>query len=277
MSSVNWKACMHGSKGKLGHGVMVINSKGQQTRHSLLCSAIFLMVLISSAASGAEDRAKLLWGELPKSFDFPFAPQNIDPEMATIVPSPGFEQGRYEIRISLAETTLYDRENQPTRNYKGEFVLQSLKLPTDDFTNLAGRSLEKVVDDFSSSWLEFRQPPRRDENIQNVFAQRYPLLIKSIRFGQVQRHAIYMELTFQVDFAAGGPPNPWAYHAALNPYRLALQQMGNPGYAEEEWKTFCALVKETHSHWEKAKYSTNIKVLLNHHYQSSANMNTHER
>ncbi len=227
-------------------------------------------------ASGGEDRAKSLWGELPKSFDPPFAPQNIDPEMATIAPSPGFEQGRYEIRISLAETTLYDRKNKPTRNYTGEFILQSLKLPADDFSNLAGRTFENVADDFSSWWLEFRQSPRRDENIQPLFSQHYPLIIKSIRFGQVQRYAIHMEITFQVDFAAG-PPNPWAYRAAVNPYRLALQQMGNPGYSEVEWKRFCALVKESHAQWSEAKYSTNIRVLLNHHYQSSANMNTHQR
>jgi hypothetical protein len=44
-----------------------------------------------------------------------------------------------------------------------------------------------------------------------------------------------------------------------------------------EWKSFCSLVKETQAMWGKAKYLTNIRVLLNHHYQSSANMNTHER
>jgi hypothetical protein len=251
--------------------------KGQQMRPSIFSPAIILMFLIFSAASGAEDRAKTLWGELPKNFDPPFAPQNIDPDTATISPSPGFEQGRYEIHISLGETTLYGRENKPTRNYTGEFILQSLKLPTDDFTNLAGRSFEKVADDFSSSWLEFRQSPRRDEKIQTLFAQRYPVIIKSIRFGQVERHAVHMELVFQVDFSIGGPPNPWWNRAAMTPYQLALQKMGNPGYPEEEWKSFCALVKETHSIWGKAKYLTNVRVLLNHRYQSSANMNTHER
>jgi hypothetical protein len=196
--------------------------------------ALFLMLLIFPPAFGAENRAKPIWGELPKNFDLPFAPQNIDPDTASISPSPGFEKGRYEIYISLSETTLYDRESKPTRNYKGEFILQSLKLPTDDFTNLAGRSFENVADDFSSSWIEFRQSPRRDENIHPPFAQRYPVVIKSIRFGQVQRHAIYMELTFHVDFAAGGPPHPWAYRAAITPYQLALQQMGSAGYPEEE-------------------------------------------
>jgi hypothetical protein len=236
-----------------------------------------LTLLIFPATSGADDRGKLLWGHLPKNFDPPFAPQNIDPDTATISPSPGFEQGRYEIRISLSETTLYDRESKPTRNYKGEFILQSLKLPTDDFKNLAGRSFEQVADDFSSSWIELRQYPRRDEKIQTPFAQHYPVIIKSVRFGQVQRHAIYMEVTFHVDFAAGGPPNPWWNRAAITPYHLALEQMGNPGYPEEEWKSFCALVKETNSIWGKAKYLTNVRVLLNHRYQSSSNMNTHER
>jgi len=238
---------------------------------------LFLALLIFPATSGADDRGRLLWGQLPKNFDPPFAPQNIDPDTATISPSPGFEQGRYEIHISLSETTLYDRASKPTRNYKGEFILQSLKLPTDDFTNLAGRSFEKVADDFSSSWIEFRQSPRRDEKIQPPFAQRYPVIIKSVRFGPVERHAVYMELVFQVDFSIGGPPNPWGNRAAMTPYHLALQQAGNPGYPEEEWKSFCALVKETQAQWGKAKYITNVRVLLNHRYQSSSNMNTHER
>lgn len=246
-------------------------------RHSLFFSAIILVVLIFSAASGADNRAKSLWGALPKNFDPPFAPQNIDPDTATISPSPGFEQGRYEIHISLGETTLYNRESKPTRNYRGEFILQSLKLPTDDFTRLAGGLFEDVADDFSSSWIEFRQSARRDENIQNLFAQRYPVIIRAIRFGQVEGHAVYMELVFQVDFSIGGPPNPWWNRAAMTPYQLALRQLGNPGYSEEEWKSFCALVRETQALWGKAKYLTNIRVLLNHRYQSSANMNTHER
>ncbi len=245
--------------------------------YSFFMPVLFLMLLISPATSSADVRGKLLWGELPKKFDPPFAPQNIDPDTATISPSPGFEQGRYDIHISLSETTLYDRESKPTRNYKGEFILQSLKLPTDDFTNLAGRSFEKVADDFSSSWIEFHQYPRRDEKIQAPFAQHYPVVIKSVRFGPVERHAIYMELVFQVDFSMGGPPNPWWNRAAITPYQLAPNQMGNPGYPEEEWKSFCSLVKETRSVWGKAKYLTNVRVLLNHRYQSSSNMNTHER
>ena len=250
---------------------------GQPMRYSLFFWTILLMFLIFSTISGANDRAKTLWGELPKNFDPPFAPRNIDPDTATIFPSPGFEKGRYEIFISLSETTLYDRESKPTRNYKGEFVLQSLKLPTDDFTKLAGRFFEDAADDFSSSWIEFRQSPRRDENIQNLFAQRYPVIIKAIRFGQVERHAVYMELVFQADFSIGGPPNPWWNRAAMTPYQLALQHLGNPGYSEEEWKSFCAVVRETQAMWGKAKYSTNIRVLLNHRYQSSTNMNAHER
>lgn len=251
--------------------------KGQQMCPSIFSSAVILMFLIFSAASGADDRAKTLWGELPRNFDSPFAPQNIDPDTATISPSPGFEQGRYEIHISLGETTLYNRESKPTRNYKGKFVLQSLKLPTDDFTKLAGRVFEDAADDFSSSWIEFHQSPRRDENIQSLFAQRYPVIIKAIRFGQVARHVIYLELVLQVDFSIGGPPNPWWNRAAITPYQLALRHLGNPGYSEEEWKSFCELVRETQALWGKAKYSTNIRVLLNHRYRSSTNMNTHER
>ncbi len=238
---------------------------------------LFLTLLIFPATSGAEDRGKWLWGQLPKNFDPPFAPQNIDPDTATISPSPGFEKGRYEIHISLNETTLYDRESKTARNYKGEFILQSLKLPTDDFPRLAGRFFEDAADDYFSSWLEFRQSRRRDENIQPLFAQRYPVVIHSIRFGKVERHAVNMELVFQVDFSIGGPPNPWWNRTAMTPYQLALRQLGNPGYSEEEWKSFCAVVRETQVVWGRAKYSTNVRVLLNHHYQSSANMNTHER
>ena len=251
--------------------------KGQQMRHFFACLGIFLMLLVFPAASGAEDRAKTIWGDLPGNFDPPFAPQNIDPDTATISLSPGFEEGRYDIHISLAGTTLYDRESKPARNYRGEFVLQSLKLPTDDFAKLAGRFFDKLSDDFSSSWIEFHQSPRRDEKIQAVFAQRYPVIIKSIQFGRVQRHVIYLEIMFQVDFAAVGPPDPWLNRAAMTPYRLALQNLGNPGYPEEEWKSFCTLVRETHAQWGKARYSTNIGVLLNHRCQSSSNLNMRER
>lgn len=251
--------------------------KAQRMGYSLFFSSCFLGLLIFSVVGGADDREPSLWGKLPTYFDPPFTPGNIDPDTATISPSPGFEKGRYEIHISLGETTLYDRENKPTRNYRGEFVLQSVKLPSDDFTTLGGGLFEDVEDDFSSSWIRFRQSPRRDENIHTPFAQRYPVIIKSIRFGQLQRHAIYMELTFQVDFAAGGPPHPWANRTDMTPYRLALLHLGSPGYPEEEWKTFSALVKKTQSSWEKAKYLMNARVLLNYRYESSANMNTHER
>jgi len=228
-------------------------------------------------ALGAPTQAEPPWGELPKYFDPPFKPQNIDPETATISLSPGFEHSRYDIEISLGETTLYDDKHKPTRNYKGQFVLQSIKLTTDDFNRLAGRLFKDTADELSSMWIEFCETPRQGKKTQEPYAQRYPVLIRSILFGQVQRHAIYAEIIFQVDFAAGGPPNPWTQRAALNPYQLARARFDNPDYSKEEWETFCALVKESESKWRGAKYSTNIRVLLNHRYESSANINTHKR
>jgi hypothetical protein len=77
----------------------MINLKEQQMRHGLFFSANFLMFFLFLASAGADDRGKLLWGQLPKNFDPIFAPKNIDPDTATISPSPGFEQGRYAIHI----------------------------------------------------------------------------------------------------------------------------------------------------------------------------------
>ncbi len=245
--------------------------------HRLFLFSLCFGIWLISVASGAHVQAGSLWGELPKYFDPPFKPQNIDPDTATISLSTGFEHGRYDIEISLSETTLYDDKHKPTRNYKGQFILQSIKLPTDDFKRLTGRLFKDTTDELSSIWIEFCQTPREGEKIQEPYAQRYPVLIQSIRFGQFQRHAIYAEITFQVNFAAGGPPNPWTKRAALNPYHMARAQFRNPGYSKEEWESFCDLVKENESKWKEAKYSTNIRVLLNHRYESSTNMNTHKR
>jgi hypothetical protein len=236
-----------------------------------------IVTWLISVALGAHVQAESPWGELPKHFDPPFKPQNIDPDTATISLSPGFEHGRYDIEISLGETTLYDDKHKPTRSYKGQFVLQSIKLPTDDFNRLSGRLFKNATDELSSVWIEFCQTPKRGEKIQEPYAQRYPVLIQSIRFGQLQRYAIHLEITFRIDFAAGGPPNPWSKRAALNPYPMARAQFGTPNYSKEEWETFCALVKESESKWKEAKYLTNIRLLVNHRYESSTNMNTHKR
>jgi hypothetical protein len=68
----------------------------------------FTMLLLISFTHAGDEQTKSAFGRLPESFDPPFAPQNIDPESATISLSPGFENGRYDIHISLSETTLYD-------------------------------------------------------------------------------------------------------------------------------------------------------------------------
>ena len=65
--------------------------------------------------------------------------------------------------------------------------------------------------------------------------------------------------------------------ASMNPYQQARMGADYTGYSKEEWEKFCALVKETESAWSKAKYSTNIRFILNHAYESSNGMNTHER
>lgn len=238
-----------------------------------------VLVLLISFAFGGNDKTDPPLGSLPKSFDPPFTLQHINPETATISLSPGFEQGRYDIHISLSETTLYDSSHKPTKNYNGVFILQGVKLPTDDFHKLMGREFKDVADEQSAVTIEFTQTPRRDEHIQKPFGQRYPVVIRSIRFGQFQRHVIYTEIFFQVDFATGGPPNPWTRIASVTPYQLARKQFDYfcSGYSKEEWEAFCALVKETESIWRKAKYSTNVRLLLNHRYESSVGMNTHER
>ena len=87
----------------------------------------------------------------------PFAPQHINPEMATISLSPGFEQGRYDIHISLSETTPYSGSRKPARNYGGEFILQGIKLPTDDFYKLKGREFKHAADEQSYAAVEFTQ------------------------------------------------------------------------------------------------------------------------
>ena len=247
--------------------------------HRTFFFSVCVVVLLISFAFGGNEKTDPPLGPLPRSFDPPFTPQHINPDTATISLSPGFEQGRFDIHISLGETTLYNSSHKPTRNYNGIFILQGIKLPTDDFHKLMGREFKHVADEQSVVSIEFTQTPRRDGDIQNPFGQSYPVVIRSIRFGQFQRHAIYTELVFQVDFAAEGPPNPWKKIASVTPYQLARKQFdySGSGYSKEEWEAFCALVKETESIWRKAKYSTNVRLLLNHRYQSSVGMNTHER
>jgi len=62
----------------------------------------------------------------------------------------------------------------------------------------------------------------------------------------------------------------------MSPYQLAA--MGsNPGYPQEEWNAFRNLVEQARLAWSTARYETSVRVLLNHEYQSSSGMNTHER
>jgi len=244
----------------------------------------FTMLLLISFTHAGDERTKSAFGRLPESFDPPFAPQNIDPESATISLSPGFENGRYDIHISLSETTLYDASHQPGGNYGGEIILQGIKLPTDDFQKLTGREFKNAADEQSQAVIEFTKIARRDEKAQRPLAQRYPIAVQSLRFGPVHRYVVYAELYFQVDFAAVGPPNPWTKMASVDPYQQARMRAKypedasqHPGYSKAEWEAFCALVRETESRWSKAKYSTHIRFLLNHRYESSNGMNTHER
>jgi|APFre7841882724_1041349.scaffolds.fasta_scaffold07454_3 hypothetical protein len=241
--------------------------------------SVCVVVLLISFAFGRNHKTDPPLGQLPKSFDSPFTPQHINPDTATISISPGFEQGRYDIHIALSETTLYDSSHSPARNYNGVFILQGIKLPTDDFYKLMGTEFKDMADEQSIVTIEFTQTPRRDEHIQKPFGQRYPVSLRSIRFGHLQLHAIYTEIVFQVDFAAVGPPNPWTSIASVTPYQLARKQVDYSlsGYSKEEWEAFCALVKETEAIWRTAKYSTNIRLLLNYRYESSMGMNTHER
>jgi hypothetical protein len=246
----------------------------------LLCA----MILLIPFTHAGDEQTHGVFGRLPESFDPPFAPQNIDPESATISLSPGFENGRYDIHISLSETTLYDASHQPGGNYGGEIILQGIKLPTDDFQKLTGREFKNAADERSQAVIEFTKIARRDEKAQRPLAQRYPIAVQSLRFGPVHRYVVYAELYFQVDFAAVGPPNPWTKMASVDPYQQARMRAEypkdasqHPGYSKAEWEAFCALVRETESRWSKAKYSTHIRFLLNHRYESSNGMNTHER
>ncbi len=245
---------------------------------------MYEVILLISFMHAGDEQTKSIFGRLPKSFDPPFAPQNIDPSTATIALSPGFENGHYDIHISLSETTLYDASHQPGGNYQGELLLQNIKLPTDDFQKLTGREFKNAADEQSYALIEFTQIARRDEKVPRLSAQQYPVVLQSLRFGPVHRYVVYAELFFQVDFAAVGPPNPWTKMASLNPYQQARMRAkypdyvsNHPGYSKAEWEAFCALVRETESRWSKAKYSTNIRFLLNHRYESSSGMNTHER
>jgi len=235
-------------------------------------------LLVGITHSG-DEQAHPIFGRLPKYFDPPFTPQHIDPELATIALSPGFEKGRYDIRISLSETTLSGDRQEFARNYRGEFILQCIQLPTDDFQRLSGKEFKNAADKLSNATIEFTQVARQGEKIQRPLGQQYPVVLQSIHFGPVHRHILYAELFFQVDFSAAGPPTPWTQMASMNPYQIARMNgdFAGAGYSKEEWDSFSALVKETESLWSKARYSTNVRVLLNHLYEPSSNMNTHER
>jgi len=248
-----------------------MNLRAHLAMASLLVAASVASVpAVFDAAPAASQQA----GALPTRFDSPFEPQHINPDIAVISPTPGFEHGRYDIQMTLGETTLHDPSRRFARNYVGEFVLQALKLPTDDFARLAGNSFAGIADGSSASWIEFRQV--RAEPGQEPFAQQYPVVVKSLRFGPAHRHVVYMELVFAVDFGVVGPPTPWSKRAAISPYQHAA--MGsNPGYLPEDWDAFRTLVQETRAAWSKATYETNVRVLLNHQYRSSSGMNTHER
>ena len=241
--------------------------------------AVCAAVLLSAFALGGKASAGAPGGQLPTAFDLPFTPQHITPDTATIALSPGFERGRYDLHISLAETTVQDRVQTPARNYQGVFLLQGIKLPTDDFRQLTGRTFRQVADGQSFVRIDFEQTPKQGEAIQRPFGQSYPVVIESIRFGPVRQHVIYTELVFQVDFAAGGPPHPWTKIASITPYHLARMHVPYEaaGYPKEEWEAFCALVTATEASWRPAKYATNVRLLLNHRYQSSLGMNTHDR
>jgi len=240
--------------------------------------AVCAVVLLTLLALGGPGQAAAPWDPLPTAFDPPFTPQHITPETATIARSPGFARGRYDMQISLAETTVQNR-GQHGRNYQGVFRLQGIKLPTDDFRQLTGRTFRQVADGQSVVRIDVEQTPSQGEAIQQPFEQSYPVVIDSIRFGPVRQHVIYAELVFQVDFAAGGPPHPWTKMAAITPYHLARMHVPNEaaGYPKDAWDAFCALVKATEASWRHAKYTTTVRLLLNHRYESSLGMNTHDR
>jgi len=143
-----------------------MNLRAHLAMASLLVAASVVSV---PAVFDAAHAASQQLDALPTRFDSPFEPQHINPDIAVISPTPGFEQGRYDIRMTLGETTLYDPSGRFARNYVGEFVLQALELPTDDFARLAGKSFSDIADDSSASWIEFRQV--RVEPGQEPFAQ----------------------------------------------------------------------------------------------------------
>jgi len=239
---------------------------------AFLLASVLASTPVLIQASGQAGRQR---EPLPQSFDGPFEPQNISPSIAVIAPSPGYEHGRYDVRMSLGDTTPRNQPGSPTRIYGGDFVLQAVKLPTDDFSRLAGKSFPNAMDEFSSSWIEFRQKPASGETVRQLFEQQYPVKIKLLRFGPHRRYVVFVQIDFEVDFSEAGPPSPWAKLQTINPYNALTDR--NPGYPEEEWRAFRKLVEETRLLWAKAKYSTNVRVLLNHEYQSSHDMNTHTR
>jgi len=244
-------------------------------KHCMAFEPGYWLMLFSVAASIAAHAASP-YEALPSSFDAPFAPQNINPDAATISLTPGFKRGRYDLHLTLAETTLYDDSHAPTRNYRGEFMVQGIKLPTDDFARLDGRTINYAANEYYSASIEFSQTPVSGTQIENAYGQTYPAKIKSIRFGPMERYALHAQIKFEVDFS-GGPPHPWARLTGLNPYYAALLDAELPQYRKEDWDAFRTLVTRTQAAWNDAKYSTHVRVLLNHRYESSNGMNTDNR
>ena len=162
------------------------------------------------------------------------------------------------------------------RNYTGQFIARAIKLPTADFSVLSGRVFRNVSDEFTSAAIDFSQAPHEGRLPEVPYAQTYPVRITSIRFGKQELYALHAEVAFEVDFSAG-PPHPWARRAAISPYHWVLLGAPIPNVAAADADAFVALVKRTHSDWSKARYSTHVRVLMNHRYQTSNGLNTHQR
>ncbi len=222
---------------------------------------------------------------LPKAFDAPFQPRDFRPDIAVIRPTAGYENGRYEIEISLSETTMYDADNNPTRNYSGHFRLQSVKLPTDDFLQLIGREFHDCTDEFFSAQISMyevvnhRREEQLPEDPRQYFANRgysqsYPVKVHSIKFGELQQYAIQAQIEYEIDLATFGPPHPWAEFTSISPYQIAQGRMGAglPGIRPTEWQDFVKLVAQTDANWKDAKFSSHLRVRLNHHYVPSLNV-----
>jgi hypothetical protein len=96
-----------------------------RSRGRLTTAGAFVAVCLLALAPAlfpALGRTERQREDLPKSFDSPFSPQDISPDIAVISLTPGIEHGQYEIRMTLAQTALHDTSGTPRRHYIGEFV-----------------------------------------------------------------------------------------------------------------------------------------------------------